>query len=339
MKTFLVTGATGFLGVHLVDRLRKNRERDPGGVRLRLLSRGSHPWEADPGIETVRGDVRDRRAVDRAVACVSGIFHLAGLVTRNPSRTSTLYDTHVEGTRNICEAALTQGRPRVVVSSSSGTIAASRGPDLHIEDSPYTYEVTGHWPYYLSKIYQEKLALSYYAHHNLPVVVVNPSLLLGPGDDRRSSTGDIQTFLDGQILNVPSGGLNFVDVRDAAEVFVKAMEVGTPGRRYLVGGHNMSLHEFFRLLERASGVRAPRWYLPEGWAQRGAALLGFLYRLAGRTYPIDEVTVEMAYRFWYCDSTRAKTELGFAPRPAEETLRDTVAYMRERRSSRAPNRW
>lgn len=335
MRKVLVTGATGFLGRHLVERLLADKERR-GDLTVRILARRGTGWTGNGSVEVVEGDILDARAVDRAAAGVDAIFHLAGRVSRNPADAAALYDIHVRGTRNICEAALAHGRPRVVLASSSGTIAASRQPVLHTEEAPYVVELAGRWPYYLSKIYQEKLALAYHHHHQLPVVILNPSLLLGPGDERLSSTGDVLLFLQGHFLNIPGGGLNFVDARDTAAVMVKAMEKGVPGRRYLVGGHNMTIREFFELLERISGGRGPRWELPESWSRGGAALLRGLARVAGGAYPVHDETIEMGYRFWYCDSSRARQELGFTPRPAEETVRDTVASLRQRLGALAP---
>lgn len=332
MKKFLVTGATGFLGRHLIARLLSRLANDLDAAPIRVLARGAHPWQDDRRVEILRGDICDPQAVDRAVAGTTGIFHLAGFVSRQPGQAARLYETHVRGTQNICESALRHGQPRIVLCSSSGTIAASRQPVMHTDDSPFTYEVVGRWPYYLSKIYQEKLALAYHAHYRLPVVVVCPSLIVGPGDERLSSTADVQMFLDGKITNVPSGGLNFVDVRDAADGFIRAMEVGVPGRRYLLGAHNLTIKEFFALLERISGVRGPRWQLSELWARRGAALLRGLHRLVGRRFPVDDVTVEMAYRFWYFDNARARAELGITAHSAEETIRETVTYLRGRNS-------
>ena len=332
MNKFLVTGASGFLGSHLVEKLKAQAAENSQGLSIRVLSRSRNRWEGDPKLEIVCGDILDPQAVDRAVAGVSGIFHLAGSVTRDPAQAATLFDTHVQGTRNLCESALAHGSPRIILASTSGTVAVSRQPVKHTEDSPYSYEVTGHWPYYLSKIYQEKLVLSYHAHHGLPVVVVNPSLILGPGGGRLSSTGDIQLFLDGAIKNIPTGGLNFIDVRDAADAFIRAMELGVPGRRYLLGGHNMTFRQFFELVERVSGVRGSRYQLSERWARRGAAWLRRLYGWIGRSYPINDWMVEMACRFWYIDNERAKSELRLRARPEAETIRDTVEFLRSRKS-------
>src|SRR5436309_5783950 len=126
MKKFLVTGATGFLGTHLVDALLRRFADCSYLTSIRILTRGGNPWKGNPRIEIFHGDILNASAVDRAVQRVSGIFHLAGFVTRNPSKGAALYQTHVQGTRNICESALAHERPRVVVVSSSGTIAVSR---------------------------------------------------------------------------------------------------------------------------------------------------------------------------------------------------------------------
>lgn len=324
-RVLLVTGATGFLGRHLVDHLRLTSD-----ATVRVLARGPTPWDRNPTVEVVRGDVLDPGVVQSALDGVSGIFHLAGLVTRDPGRAAELYELHVHGTRQLCELALAAGRPRIVLSSSSGTIAASRTAVLHSEEAPYANDVVGQWPYYLSKIYQEKLALSYGAR-GLEVVSLNPSLLLGPGDERLSSTGDVKMFLEGAIHTIPSGGLNFVDVRDAVPAFARAMEVGVPGRRYLVGSYNMTVREFFTLLARVSGVRAPALAVSERRSRQAAALGRAVYRFVGRRFPLDDATVEMAYRFWFLDNARARAELGFTARPAEDTLRDTVAFLRPRR--------
>jgi dihydroflavonol-4-reductase len=235
---------------------------------------------------------------------------------------------HVDGTRHVCEAALRSGRPRIVVASTSGTIAVSREPVIHDESSGYATTVVRLWPYYLSKIEQERLVLDLHERDGLDAVLLNPSILYGPGDVYRSSTDDVRHFIDGRIPNVPSGGLNFVDVRDAARAFVRALTRGETGERYLIGGANLTVSEFFGLLEQVSGVRAPRLRLPEAIARAGAALMRAGAKIVGSRYPIDDISITMAYRYWYCDSRRAEDELDHRPRAAEITLQDTIAYIR-----------
>lgn len=323
MTEILVTGATGFLGRHVVAGLLQ-----AGRSPVRILCRGHHPWPDESRIEAVTGDIRDPEAVRKAMAGTRVVLHLAGMVKRGPDAAGQLREVLVEGTRHVCDAALASPGTRVVLASSSGTFAVGREPVVYDESAPYAVTVTARWPYYVAKTEQEQLALDYARREDLDVVVLNPSILLGPGDIHRSSTNDVRVFLGGKVPNVPSGGLNFVDVRDAARAFVAAIDKGERGQRYLLGGHNMSIRDFFQLLERVSGIRGPRLVLPEWLARAGAALMRWAARLTGSEFPIDDASVEMSYRYWYCDSTRAREALGFEARPAEDTIRDTIDYIR-----------
>lgn len=318
MEPTLITGATGFLGTHLVELLRAS------GAQLRVLSRGATRWEGVRGIDSVRGDVTNARDVMRAADGVDAIYHLAGFVSRRPEDAPQLYRTHIEGTRNVCEAARAVGGRRVVFVSSSGTIAVGSEPVAYREDSGYKYDVVSEWPYYLAKIFAEKLALSYYRMYRLPVVVVNPSLLLGPGDERRSSTGDVALFLRGQIPAVPRGGLNFVDARDAAEGLMLAMQRGAPGERYLLGGENWTFERLIGEVARLSHRRAPKLKLSPRVSLASAKLLRGAYRMAGKSFDLDDESIKMSALFWYCDSSKARRELGFRTRDPLETLRDTL---------------
>ncbi len=332
MKTILVTGSSGFLGNHLVERLRQDEPQ----ARLRLLCRGASRWAHHPEVEVVRGDIVSRENVLAAADGVAEIYHLAGLVEREPAEPWVLYTTHVEGARNICEAVREKGVAKAVLVSSSGTIAVSREPEQRNEESSYTNEVVAEWPYYLSKIYAEKLALWYCQHHNLPLVIANPSLLLGPGDERQSSTGDVALFLEGQIPVIPVGGLNLVDVRDVAAGLIAAMKQGQPGQRYLLGGHNLTFHEWIRRVARISGKPAPKFLVPLGLSLLGAKVMRGLYPLAGKSFKLEDASIKMSALFWYCDSSKARRELGFQTRDPDETLRDTIEYLRGAQAEGAP---
>ena len=132
---------------------------------------------------------------------------------------------------------------KVVVVSSSGTIAVGTTPAVHDETSGYKNEVVGEWPYYLSKIFAEKLALDYQARAGLNVVVVNPSLLLGIGDERNSSTRDVALFLQGETKVMPNGGLNFVHVREVAHGLTLGIRSGNPRESSLMGNAQWTLSQ------------------------------------------------------------------------------------------------
>jgi dihydroflavonol-4-reductase len=320
-----VTGATGFLGEHVVRELAARK----GEYQVRTLARTRSPILADLGVEELSGDVTSAEDCARAVAGCGGVFHLAGLVSRDPDDGQRMMRVHVDGTRTLFEACAAAGVRRVVVASSSGTVAVSRLERVHDEAMGYATEVVAGWPYYASKIYQEKIAFELGEELGIEVVVVCPSLLLGPGDRRLSSTKDVLRFLRRQIPIIPPGGINFVDARDAATATVAAMERGRAGERYLLGGPNWTFKEFFARLERVAKKPGPRLRLPVSVAKVGASVLERAYRAAGKEPPVDRVSVEMSEHFWWIDSSKAESELGFEARDPQLTLADTVKYLRQ----------
>jgi dihydroflavonol-4-reductase len=229
----------------------------------------------------------------------------------------------------LCEAALHAGVKRILMVSTSGTIAVSkRADEMPDEDSPTPLELISGWPYYASKLYQEQTA-RLICGDRIELVTVNPSLLLGPGDVRMGSTRDVLSFLAGDVKLVPSGGINFVDARDVAAIIPVAMDKGRPGERYLLGGHNMTFAEYFDRIERTSKEYHPRFKAHGRWPVLAAKVQSAVFKAAGRSSPIEPASVDMASYFWYFDSTKARSELGFAPREASDTIFDTIRFIRE----------
>jgi len=325
MKPVLVTGATGFLGTHLVTQLRAR------AIPVRVLCRSRSAYDDQAEIEIARGDVTSAADVEQAMVGAEAVYHLAGFVSRNPADSDILHRVHVEGTRNVLESSLRCGARRVVVASSSGTIAVSRKPIPHDEWSLYKEKEVAGWPYYVSKIEEEKVAFEFHHEHRLDVVVINPSLLLGPGDERESSTGDIVAFLEGQIFSYPTGGMSFVDARDCAAGVINAMEKGRAGERYLLGGENWTFRRFIQEVARIAGRRPPMMSSPTWLSLAMAPLLRKIMPAIGAKFDLDAITIQMAGMFWYCDSSKARRELGFTTRDPIETLRDTVADIRRRK--------
>jgi dihydroflavonol-4-reductase len=322
MANLLVTGATGFLGEHLCRVLVEQ------GHTVRGLARSRSGVLADLGVEHVRGDVLSREDLDKALEGVHAVFHLAGAVSRDPDDAQRMMRLHVDGTRTLMERMAAHDIKRMVLASTSGTIGVSKDEEILDESAPYAEEIVAGWPYYASKIYQERLAFEYGEKLGIEVVAVNPSLLLGPGDRRLSSTGDVRKFLKKQIPTVPDGGINFVDARDAALATAAALEHGRAGQRYLLGGPNWTMKEFFARLGRVANVSPPRLRLPAKWNKWGAALIEEVYRHRGKEPPVDRISVEMAEHYWWIDSKKAHDELGFVARDPQLTLVDTVAYLR-----------
>ncbi len=322
-KPLLVTGATGFLGEHLCRVLVEQ------GHTVRGLARTRSAVLAELGVEHIRGDVLGGPELDRALDGVAAVFHLAGAVSRDPDDAQRMMRLHVDGTRRVLERMAAAGVPRMVLASTSGTIGVSKDEEILDETAPYAEEIVAGWPYYASKIYQERLAFEHGARLGIEVVAVNPTLLLGPGDRRLSSTGDVRKFIKRQIPTIPDGGISFVDVRDAAAATAAALTHGRAGECYLLGGPNWTTKEFFARLGRIAHVSPPRFKLPQSVNKWAASALEELYRWRGKEPPVDRISVEMAGHFWWIDSAKAERELGFTARDPQLTLVDTVAYLRQ----------
>ncbi len=324
MSRYLVTGATGFLGKYLVAALREH------GHEVVALARNASALPE--GVTFRQGDVLDAASVRAAAAGCEGAFHCAGKVSRRTEDAEELQRLHVEGTKTTLAACKEAGVGRVVVASTSGTVAVTDDPDHVASEGDETpIGIIQRFPYYRAKLFAERAALAMNAP-GFEVIAVNPTLLLGPGDDRGSSTEDVRLFLERKIPFVPPGGMSYVDARDAAEAMRLAMEKGTPGQRYLVGACNLTLREFFARLARVSGVPSPTLPVPRapGIARAGATLLDRAMSKVGLKLPVDPVSVEMAQYFWYLDPTRAEEELGWRARDPMTTLRETVQDLRAR---------
>ncbi|MCC6214226.1 MAG: NAD-dependent epimerase/dehydratase family protein [Polyangiaceae bacterium] len=325
MSRYWVAGATGFLGSHVVQQL-----VEAGHEVVPVARTGG----AAAGLPVEPVDILDAAAVEASARGADGAFLCTGKVSRDRDDAAELHRLHVEGTRTALRALRAAGVRRVVLASTSGTIAVSPSAErIADETTEAPLEVIASWPYYRTKAYAEREALEANDPPELEVVVVNPSLLLGPGDLRESSTRDVRLFLERSLPAVPAGGVAFVDARDAARGMILAMERGRAGERYLLNARNLTVAAFFQRLERVTGVKAPILPMPR---TRALALgLNGLFTRAiealGGTPPVDEVSVEMAQYFWYCDSSKAQRELGWEPRDPGETLRDTVNDLYERR--------
>lgn len=317
MKPTLVTGASGFIGWH-VARLLTER-----GQKVRALVRpASRLRELE--VEPVVGDLRDAGSLDRAVAGCDRVFHIAAdyrLWARHPRE---LYESNVEGTRNLLEAARRHGVERFVYTSTVGCIGVPRG-GLGDETVPVTLEeMSG--TYKRSKFLAERVALEF-AESGLPVVVVNPTAPVGDHDIKPTPTGKIVLdFLKGAMPAFIDTGLNLVDVRDTAEAHLLAAERGKPGERYIVGCENLTLAEILQKLARLTGKQAPRVKLPYAVAYAAGVVSTGWARLTGHPprAPLD--AVRMARKKMFVSTEKAQRELGFAPGPVDTALGRAVAW-------------
>jgi dihydroflavonol-4-reductase len=254
-----VTGGTGFLGLHLVRQLLGR------GARVTVLAlppRPDHQARRLAGVRMVFGDVRDAAAVHEAVTGCSVVFHTAGVVAVSGPALAHMFAVHTDGTRNVLSAAAPGAR--IVHTTSVVAIGPAVGRRPVAEDSPFTL-ANRRLPYVAAKRAAEELALAA-AAAGRDVVIVNPTYLVGPEDYDGSLMGRFcHRFWRGRMQLVSPGGVNVVDVRDAAAGHVLAAERGRAGRRYILGGTDQTYAALAAELARAAGLRprttaaAPRW--------------------------------------------------------------------------------
>lgn len=324
MATAFVTGATGFIGSHVALHLLQK------GWRVRALKRPGSPAPnlEKATIEWCPGDIRYLEQLRSAMAGCESVFHVAAdyrLWARNPEE---IYETNVTGTINVLQAALLNGVDRVVYTSSVGTLGLRADGKPANEATPVRLEeMVGH--YKKSKFLAEREAERFLAQ-GLPLVMVHPSTPIGPGDHKPTPTGKIIVdFLNRRMPAYLNTGLNLIHVSDVADGHLLAMERGRVGKKYILGNRNLTLNEIFSLLEKVSGVPAPRFRLP----YRPILFLGYVFhtvsRITGREPLIPYEGVKMARKFMFFDASKAVRELGLPQTPVEAALAEAVTWFRD----------
>jgi dihydroflavonol-4-reductase len=318
----LVTGATGFVGSHVA------RQLVSAGQNVRVLVRPTSNFKLleDLRVERVEGDLRDAGSIERAMQGVRRVFHVAAdyrLWTEHPEE---LYESNVEGTRRLIAAAERAGVERVVYTSTVATIAVpQQGAGLPNEATAARLEeMIGH--YKRSKFLAEQVALEA-AKAGAPVVIVNPTAPVGPGDWKPTPTGRIiLDFLLGKMPAYVDTGLNVVAVEDVAAGHLLAAEKGRNGERYILGGRNMTLKEILDALAAITGKRAPRLKLPHVVALAAGYADELYSRIAGREPQIPVEGVKMSRHKMFVESDKAARELGYAPGKIEAALERAVRW-------------
>ena len=322
----LVTGATGFVGSHVVLKLLQR------GRRVRAMVRRGSSLKNLEGLEVeiVTGDLTDRASLKSAVAGCRRVYHIAADYRLWTPDSSVLYVNNVVGTRNLLEAAREAKVERMVYTSTVGTLGHSGNGHGANEQTPVELQqMIGH--YKRSKFLAEMEVVAA-ARTGFPVVVVNPSTPVGSRDIKPTPTGQmIVDFLMGRMPAYVDTGLNLIDVEDAAEGHLLAMEKGRAGERYILGNRNLALKEILDLLSKASGLPAPKIRLPHSVVLALAAGSTGLSCLTRRPPKVPWEAVRMAGKKMFFDSSRAVQELGLPQHPVEEALAKAVQWFRQNR--------
>ena len=324
--TTLVTGATGFLGSAVVRALLDRGE----AVRV-LVRKGSDRRNIDGlDVELAEGDLNDPPSLGDAVKGCGALYHAAAdyrLWAKNPDE---IYKTNVGATRTLLLLAAQAGVKRIVYTSSVATLGREPSGRPADEQTPVTIDdMTGH--YKRSKFLAEEDVKRLVREEKLPIVIVNPSTIIGPRDIRPTPTGRmVEEAARGKIPAFVDTGLNVVHVDDVAAGHVQAFDHGQIGERYVLGGEDMMLREILEEIAKLVGRSPPRIRLPRAAVLPIAYIAEFMARIRNaRTEPLVTVDgIKMSKTFMFFSSDKARNAIGYSPRPARAALADAVAWIR-----------
>ena len=318
MKVF-VTGGNGFIGCAVVRRLVDS------GHSVRCLLRPTSKTERIDSlpIERVTGDVCDAASVSAGTDGCDGTIHLAGVSSWNDINSPALTEVVEGGTKNVLAAAARRPGHRVVFVSSATAVNGSEEPQVFNEESEFTIN-DPQLKYANAKLRAEALCREAYAK-GLSVVIVNPAEVYGPFDSGFVTAGNLVDFAKANPVLVCKGGTSVAHVDDVAAGIVAALEKGRPGERYILGGENLTIRELADLCLQLVGRRARIVSIPK-------SVIRALARIATKLHlplPFNAGVVPYATRYWFVDSSKAQRDLGVTFRDARETLRPTIAWLKE----------
>jgi dihydroflavonol-4-reductase len=315
----LVTGGTGFIGGAVV------RELAARGHAVRVLCRPASSAEraAEVGAEVVRGELTDAAAVRGALAGCEAVVHAAGRVLLRPAVEHELRIANVDTVEVVLGEALAAGVARAVFTSSTAVLGGGRTPAVLDERSAGNAESLG-IPYFTAKLEGERRALAI-SGRGLPLVVLRPSFVLGPGDVHGSSAGMVVALARRRVPGYVEGGASFCDVRDVARAHAEALERGRPGEIYTLGGHNLTTTEMVTRVCELSGAPVPR-KMPFSAALAISAAEEITAGLQKRRPSMTRDLVRAAALYTFASSDKARAELAYAIRPFDEMVIETLRW-------------
>lgn len=321
-KVTVVTGGSGHIGGNLVRALLAE------GRRVRCLVRKDRRALEGLDVEMVEGDIFDPASLRRLMEGAGTVFHLAGRISIAGAEGGLVEKTNVEGVRGIVQACLDTGVDRLVHVSSIHSFNTHPN-DVVIDETRDLALGPGHMTYDRSKARGQMVVLEA-AAKGLNAVVVNPGAVVGPFDFKVSRMGEV--FLDIALSRLPAlidGGYNWVDARDVAAGAIAAEKKGRAGQAYLLTGHWVHICEVSGMIARITGRKTPMLATPlwlAGFASYFSLAAG---KLKGKPPKFTPGAIRSIQMHRFISHEKATRELGYSPRPFEQTVRDTLAWFQE----------
>jgi dihydroflavonol-4-reductase len=331
MTRVLVTGGSGFIGQHLVSALAAR------GRRVRVLDLRA-PTRAVPEVQTIVGSVLDADAVDRALNGVDAVYHLAGLPGMWLPRKADFHAVNCGGTEIVLAAARKRGIAKFLHCSTESILFRRSPSESMIADDTLLPADDMPGPYTRSKMLADQLAMQASAS-GFPLVVACPTMPIGPDDHNLTPpTAMLRHFLGKRFQFYLDFVVNLVDVRDAAAGLILAMERGRAGERYIIGGESIPLKKVLQMMAEISGRRSTLIPVPAPIAKAAAATIELIADHVTRRPPSGTAEgVRIALRAHGLSIEKAQRELGYAARPVEASLRETVAFLLGAENGEAEN--
>ncbi len=323
-KQIFITGATGLVGSYLARLLLKK------GYRVRALKRAKSKMDLlgpdAERIEWVTGDVLDIPALEDAMEDVDQVFHCAAMVSYDPKYLKEMMAINVDGTANVINVALYREVKKLVHISSIAALGKSKHGEPVSEQTKWERDKKN-TNYSVSKYLSEQEVWRGYAE-GLPVAIINPSVVLGAGRWRQSSTGLFKQVYDG-LKFYPLGGNGFVDVRDVAQMALQLMESDIEGERFLANGENLKFRDLFNQMAEGLDKPVPTIKVTPLLGALAWRTMWLKSKLTGRSPLITRETVRSATGTVAYDASKSEKLLDFKYTPIPETVRETTAVLRE----------
>ena len=319
-----VTGASGMVGANLVRRLVGEGKE----VTVLLRKNSTHSFLSGLRVNKVYGDITDRQSIEKGMINCDYVYHIAGHISYNKHHHATMHNVNVVGTRNVMGAALDLGISRVVHTSSTAAIGIAEDKKSPLDEShdfKETYKSIG---YMATKNLAEKEASKAYKK-GLDVVIVNPSTIIGKGDEKMNSGIIFKNISLNKIRIAPPGGNSVVSVHDVIEGHLLAMQRGKGGERYILNAENLDYLKMFNIISEELGVRKIKRILPKG-LYLPLNLFSRILEGANKNAKLNPQLLFFTFKFRYFDSSKARKELGWKPKQSvRAAVREAIISYRE----------